>query len=53
MKNFVAPAVLAIVAIVAIVAALLTVALAGRDTLPVVSAEKTAAGSFPFSLGES
>ena len=47
MKNFVVPAVLAIVA------ALLTVALAGRDTLPVLSAEKTAAGSFPFSLGAS
>ena len=45
MKNFVVPAVLAIVA------ALLTVALAGGDTLPGASAEKTAAGSFPFSLG--
>ena len=47
MKNFVAPAVLAIVA------ALLTVALAGRSTLPGLSAEPTAAGSFPFSLGAS
>ena len=47
MKNFVAPAVLAIVA------ALLTVALAGCGTLPGVSAEQTAAGSFPFSLGAS
>ena len=47
MKYFVAPAVLAIVA------ALLTLALAGRDTLPGVSAEKTAAGSFSFSLGAS
>ena len=47
MKNFVTPAVLAIVA------ALLTVVLAGRDTLPGVGAEKTAAGSFPFSLGAS
>ena len=47
MKNFVVPAVLAIVA------AFLTVALAGRNTLPGVSAEKTAAGAFPFSLGAS
>ena len=47
MKNFVAPAVLAILA------ALLTVALAGCGTLPGVSAEPTAAGPFPFSLGAS
>ncbi len=53
MKNFVAPAVPAIVAIVAILAALLTVVLAGRDTGPGESAGKTAARSFPFSLGAS
>lgn len=47
MKNFVAPAVLAVVA------ALLIVALAGRSTWPGVSAEKTAAGTFSFSLGAS
>ena len=47
MKNFVAPTV------PVIVGTLLTLTLAGRDTLPGVSAEKSAAGPFPFSLGAS